>query len=95
VRTGSILCSYQIKDIDAVFSGPYLSYDNTNREWKTTENQPFSVSLTPLKSLKSLIALGAVAFISYLTHKQAHFVSFLALFLVILDLFILLSSNGF
>ena len=45
VRTGSILCSYQIKDIDAVFSGPYLSYDNSNREWITTENQPFSVSL--------------------------------------------------
>ncbi|KAL5255672.1 hypothetical protein ACHWQZ_G011040 [Mnemiopsis leidyi] len=44
VRTGSILCSYQIKDIDAVFSGPYLSYDNSNREWITTENQPFSCS---------------------------------------------------
>lgn len=45
LRTGSILCSYGIKEIDDVFQGPYLTFtdENDKREWVTTENQPFTV----------------------------------------------------
>jgi len=44
LRTGSILCSYTIDEIDAAFAGPYLFYDSDLRQWAEKENKPFSCS---------------------------------------------------
>lgn len=38
LHTGSILCSFTIADISAVFDGPYIAYDRDARKWAEVKN---------------------------------------------------------